>query len=735
MSWYSWICIAKWRDFSKVSSKKIKPMSMNSLFVLVFSFFNLFQVLTYGQDVWFSKYMKVENGILNPVPDEKGNIIPDFGKVGYNKGTCELPDVGVVTTLTAPATGDAREMIQAAIDELALKPADQNGFRGTILLKKGAYQISGSIRINQGGIVLRGEGNNESGTIFIATGKGKRNLVIISGKGSSREMNGTRTRITDSYIPVGSFSFTVEDVGRFRQGDLITILRPATENWIHDLKMDRIEERQGTKQWQAKDYDLRFEREIIKMDGSKIWIDQPVVMAMEEKYGGGSIYKSQNERISQAGIENILFRSDYTSETDEDHGWFAIEIQNCENGWVKNVTSRFFGNGCVTIGKGSKYITVTESKCFDAISQITGGRRYSFASDGQMCLVMNCETTEGRHDFVSGSRVCGPNVFYNCRARNTHADIGPHHRWSVGTLYDNITTDGEINIQDRGNWGSGHGWAGANQVLWNCTGEKVCVQSPWVSAKNWCIGLTGNKYQGRLPGRTDGEWEGLNRDGITPNSLYIAQKNQWKNMEAPELFKGNLIFSDDFQAPEDYTQDFQPIRDGWKVRAWHADFKHTGEGLESIWETGHNPVLAYQCSLQNVIVEVDFMFMKEQIPDSNAYCRVNLSNLDLFPRTYLVSTWVNANAKNRATGLLLENEVWPPGVKTTIDLKKAEFVPGKWYTITLEVYGDFARLSCNGHTISGWHKQFGTEKSVLSIGVGKSPHQLRHLRVYEAIKK
>jgi unsaturated rhamnogalacturonyl hydrolase len=96
----------------------------------------------------------------------------------------------------------------------------------------------------------------------------------------------------------------------------------------------------------------------------------------------------------------------------------------------------------------------------------------------------------------------------------------------VGTLYDNITTDGEINIQDRGNWGSGHGWSGANQVLWNCKVKSAAVQSPWLSAKNYCIGMTGEQVPGRLANKPNGEWEGLNQPGLTPASLYLAQKAQ-----------------------------------------------------------------------------------------------------------------------------------------------------------------------------------------------------------------
>lgn len=692
-----------------------------------------------GQESWSSKYIKAENGRIVPAADDKGNIIPDFSKVGYHKGQGEIPEVRIVKTISAPSTGDSRELIQNAIDEVAKMAAGSEGIRGAILIKKGIYKISGSLKISTGGIVLRGEGQDESGTVLIAAGTEKRTLLLISGKTSSREMPGTRVNISDGYVPAGSFSFNIANPKLFRRGDEITILRPGTEKWIHDLKMDQIEEREGTKQWVPKDYDLKFEREIVKIEGNRIWIDQPVVMAMESDYGGGSVYKITNERISETGVENILFKSEYTSETDENHGWYAIEIDNCEDSWVRNVTSKYFGNGCVAMRKGSKYITVGSSKCLEAKSQITGGRRYSFSIDGQMCLVMNCEATEGRHDFVTGSRVSGPNVFFNCKASGTHADIGPHHRWTTGTLYDNITTDGEINVQDRGNWGSGHGWSGANQILWNCKVKVACVQNPWVSAKNWCIGLTGAKSSGRLKGRPDGEWEGLNRKGLTPSSLYIAQLKQSypervtsDNIEE-KFLKGRLIFSDDFKSPAVYTSDFQPLQDGWKVRAWHPGFRHVAEGLESVWKTGHNPVLAYKCSLHDVIIEIDFRYLPEQIPDSNAYCRVNLSNLDLLPRSYLISTWVNSTAKNRSLGLVLENEVWPPGAIKTLASENYKYEPGKWYTVKLEVAGDFARFTCNGKSISGRHEQFGVEKRILSIGVGKSPHQLRNLRVYEVI--
>src|SRR5678809_1331300 len=111
------------------------------------------------------------------------------------------------------------------------------------------------------------------------------------------------------------------------------------------------------------------------------------------------------------------------------------------------------------------------------------------SDDGTYNLFRNDYTREGRHDYVEGSTVVGPNVFVDDRADNTHADAGPHHRYSTAALWDNVKA-GQINIQDRGNSGTGHGHAGANQVIWNSTAGSFIVQSP-ATAQNWLIGSIG----------------------------------------------------------------------------------------------------------------------------------------------------------------------------------------------------------------------------------------------------
>ncbi|ANH82211.1 hypothetical protein A8C56_15675 [Niabella ginsenosidivorans] len=469
---------------------------------------------------WQSGYIRFhKDGSLQYIPDDQGNIIPDFSRVGYQTGTIPIPDVPVVQTIMPGP--DAEAAIQNAISALAQEPAAPNGFRGTILLKKGHYSIKKNISINASGIVLRGEGDE---TVLTAEGNERRALIEVSGSGTVKEVKGTRTSVTDDYVPAGAKAIKVADAGAFKPGDAVIIHWSAKQQWIDDLQMNRIVERPGTQQWQAKDYDFRFQRTVTKVAGNTLFIDNPVVMAMDPKYNSAEVYKYQFEgRISNVGIENLYCASAYTSDTSENHSWNAITFNKIKNGWVRHVTARYFAYACVNLGALAKNITVTDCYCFDHKSIITGGRRYSFNNNGQLNLFMNCRAKDGRHDYVTGARVCGPNVFYNCTASNTHADIGPHHRWAMGTLYDNITTDGEINIQDRGNWGSGHGWAGVNQVVWNCTAKRATVQNPWASGKNYCIGLTGQKSPGRLAGRPDGEWEGQNKKGLEPASLYIAQ--------------------------------------------------------------------------------------------------------------------------------------------------------------------------------------------------------------------
>jgi hypothetical protein len=470
-----------------------------------------------------------KSGRLIYVPDENGSTIPDFSDCGYMGGGVAPPDVPVRAKVRAER-GNARERIQAAVDKVSKMPPDKRGFRGAVLVGKGTHKVEGTIRISTGGLVLIGEGQDESGTVLVATQRKQHALIDIRGSGFGKA-DGMPRRIVDPYVPVGARSFMVASPKGLRVGDSIIVRRIGNKEWIHAISMDRITPRPtgGTRQWEP--FNLDYDRVITRIEGDRITIDAPVVCAIEGRWGGGEVLQiDTSERVGHIGIENLRGVSEFdrnvTAEhgrekikyfSDEQHGWDLISIENAENVWVKSITALHFGYSAVNIGR-AKWVTVQDSKCLEMVSQITGGRRYSFNVDGQQNLVLRCEAESGRHDFVVGGRVCGPNAFVYCKASNTFASSEPHHRWSTGGLFDNVRAP--LAIQDRQYMGSGHGWSGANYVAWNCEGLLVCQKPP--TAQNWAIGHVGEKQKGAFEPRDDGYWESFGRR-VEPQSLYLQQ--------------------------------------------------------------------------------------------------------------------------------------------------------------------------------------------------------------------
>jgi hypothetical protein len=176
------------------------------------------------KDVILPPLSVAKDGHLIYNPDSLGNRIPDFSYCGYKASREPIPDVPV--KIVVPVTkGDATLRIQSAIDYVAKLPLDKNGFRGTVLLQKGTYNVGGQLKIETSGIVLRGSGMND-GTLLLGTGLDRETLIRINGK-DNRTM-GPETSITDVYVPVNSNKFHVKDAS-FKPGDLIIVHRPSTK--------------------------------------------------------------------------------------------------------------------------------------------------------------------------------------------------------------------------------------------------------------------------------------------------------------------------------------------------------------------------------------------------------------------------------------------------------------------------------------------------------------------------
>src|SRR5271157_2437503 len=128
------------------------------------------------------------DGKLVYVPDEQGNIISDCSHAGYGGGGAPIPTVPVRETIW-PVAGDNTANVQAVIDKVSALPPDKNGFRGALLLRAGYYKMATPVKIQASGVVLRGEGMGDAGTILIGTGTGR----TPTGDGRGRGMGGQPT--------------------------------------------------------------------------------------------------------------------------------------------------------------------------------------------------------------------------------------------------------------------------------------------------------------------------------------------------------------------------------------------------------------------------------------------------------------------------------------------------------------------------------------------------------------
>lgn len=473
------------------------------------------------------------DGRLLYARDALGNRIPDFGDCGYKAGRESAPEAPVKVTVS-PGEGDDGAAIQAAIDKVSAMPADTNGLRGAVMLSAGEYQLGATLKISASGVVLRGAGASDRGTRLRATAGKQYTLVSIGGSGSPAMLANSTRKISDSYVPVGSRSFMVDDSSGLAVGQEVIVERPCTEEWIKVLGMDKLEH-----PWTAGSRDVSMQRTITRIEGKRVFIDTPVTTAIDAKYGGGTIQRyTWDKRIRNSGIEDIKGISDFDSavKDDEQHGWTFVSMSRAEDCWARRLVSEHFGYSCVSMGSDSRRLSLLDSACLDPISQVTGARRYAFGINGaSQCLITGCYTRDDRHQYVTGANTAGPNAFVGCASERARNDAGPHHRWASGILWDRIDCDGDaINVRNRGNWGTGHGWAGANCVVWNSQAKSYIIENP-PTAQNWLVGSLG-KISG-----TKGTYD-ANGANVFPASLWGNQRQDL--LERPGLQVREYVVGD-----------------------------------------------------------------------------------------------------------------------------------------------------------------------------------------------
>ena len=479
-------------------------------------------------------FLSFENGKLVSYPDSLGNEIPDYSCCGYKSSDEPIPFVPVKVVVPL-IDGDATSLIRNAIDYLASLPLNENGFRGAILLKKGTYTLSGRLTISSDGIVIRGSGAGEDGTILKAGGISRETLITVKGK-DGREL-ADPIRIADAYVPVNSKQITLKKATLLKKGDRIFIHRPSIEKWIQELKMEEFGGETSWLGWKPGERDIYWDRKIKKIEGSKLFLDVPVTNSIDSAYGGGYVIPYTWEgRISNIGIENLIMESDFdlSNLKDENHCWFGITMENISDAWVRQVEFRHFAGSAVALYETACKVTVEDCISLEPVSEIGGQRRYTFFTMGQQTLFQRCYAENGYHDFATGFMATGPNAFVQCESVLPNNFSGAIDSWANGVLFDIVNVDGNaIKFSNRGQDGQGAGWTAANSMFWQCSASRIeCFSPP--TAQNYAYGAWA-QFAG------NGLWHEANSH-INPRSLFYAQLAQRKENKISEYEDEYLPF-------------------------------------------------------------------------------------------------------------------------------------------------------------------------------------------------
>ena len=526
-----------------------------------------------------------EDGKLIYTADDQGNTIPDFSHAGYGGGGVSIPAVPNKEIIW-PVAGDNTANVQAAIDRVSALPADATGFRGAVLLRAGQYPMATPVTISASGVILRGEGMGDTGTILIGTGtrataagqaataapasatppagpppggapgsagapgrpaaggpprggggNGQPTLIKIAGRASWVTNDATKQIVTDDYVPVGSRSIRVANARGFKAGDTVIVRRIGNADWIAAMGMNGT-----TPATTWRPFNVDWDRVVVDVQGNTILIDAPITCAIEKKWGGGEVMKYDDPgRIEHVGVENLRGMSEFNPAVrTKDYGnmdrpnYSPEEYYADEDHYWNLITLDNLRNAWVR--------NVTAIHFANSLVGTQRGAKW--------ITVQDCVSREPISRRMGARRFTFALRGEQTLVQRCHSDKGRHSFMmgqpsSTSNVYlDCAVTNPYSSSETHEQWATGGlydnvhapltarfwkdiniGWGGGNTVFWNCEGPFLVQKPP--TAQNFSfghIGIDSISYNTPLQDLTKegGYIESLDSH-VAPRSLYLTQ--------------------------------------------------------------------------------------------------------------------------------------------------------------------------------------------------------------------
>ena len=471
------------------------------------------------------------NGRLTYARTNRGDRIPDFSSAGYRGGGIALPVVPTVINISPGDGPDDTPAIQAALDTVAKRAPGRDGERGAVKLAAGKFHLMGTLHMSSSGVVLRGSGVSGANETELEM-SGAPHLAIDMEGDFQQQKLGPDTYLADKYVPAGATVIHLADAAGIQAGDTLLLVKPVTPQWTHFMGMDHLSRDGKQEVWVKNDITVR--RRVASVAGNAVTLEVPLTDSFDSRFFANAQAAVSriivSGQITGVGVENLRIVAPKRSvNLNEEPEFDGIVMDNVVDSWLRSLTLEDTTNS-VRIGKEAERLTIVGVDAQQDATVTSAAKPFDFSVNGSQILLDRCS---GRGDKVfyvaTQSRSEGPVVVLHCRFSGDGA-IEPHQRWSTGLLVDECEVPyGSINLMNRGEMGTGHGWTIGWSVLWNNSTGSIVVQNPPGDA-NWSIGDLG--AQGSAPMPTPGQGKGFPLAGgvvessgkhVEPASLYLEQ--------------------------------------------------------------------------------------------------------------------------------------------------------------------------------------------------------------------
>jgi len=468
----------------------------------------------------------------------KGDRIPDFSSAGYRGGGLALPHVSARVRVSPTGSEDDTQVIQAALDRVAMLQPGVHEIRGAVELAPGTFHLKGTLHLKTSGVVIRGAGSNgPHSTVLEMTGQ-PHLAIEIKGDFKARQL-GSPTFISDSYVPAGTTRIHVANASGIHPGDTLEIVKPVTPQWIHFMGMDQLTRDGEPQQWVKSD--IRVLRQVSSVQGDAVTLSVPLTDSFDAEFYPGTqpavIREEIAGRIAETGVENLQIKAPNKSiGYNLDPEFDGIFINNVLDSWLSGLAF-VDTTDSVRIDLHAERLTVVKVDVTQYSAVTSSAKPFDFSVQGSQILLDRCTGSGDKVVYIATqSHSEGPVVALHCRFSGD-GQIEGHQRWSTGLLVDNsVVEGGDMYLRNRGTMGSGHGWTIGWSVLWNDEAGVFIVQNP-PGAMNWVIGGKGAQWATIMPGSTDkvalphGVIEARDQH-IRPDSLYLEQLRERKGLSA-----------------------------------------------------------------------------------------------------------------------------------------------------------------------------------------------------------